>query len=521
MKKRAIRSFSQGLVIFVIYFLTARFGLGIDAVGGFATLVWLPTGISLAAVLLGGLHLWPAISLGAFVANLLSGAPFFVACGIAIGNTLEAVIAASFLKRSGFYRSLERLQDVWGLLFYAVILSTLVSTTIGVLSLWAGKNITTAMIYPTWIAWWIGDMISNLVIAPLILIWSTRQHITYRGWQTVELIGVMILLFFVGYIVFIGISNESKMLLSVTYLVFPPLIWTSLRFSSRETITAIFLLSIFALVSTASGFGPFYRESVSSSLLYLQSFLATVAITALLLTAAVSERKYLEKKKDEFISVASHELKTPLTTLKAYAQLLNRRFAKVGNKNLSLYTKRINIQIDKLTKLVLELLDIGKIQEGKMTLKKTSFLLEELIREVVQDIEKATRHSIIIKGVKNTRVTADQDRIAQVLVNLLTNATKYSTSAQKIIIRILSTSEQITVSIQDFGIGIPIGEQHNIFKRFYRLDTSTTKEVSLGLGLYITKEIIERHNGKIWVESPSSDKKYPGSIFYFTLPLDH
>ncbi|MDP9178641.1 MAG: MASE1 domain-containing protein, partial [Gemmatimonadota bacterium] len=174
MKKQAAFA-AEILMLATLYILAARAGLKLDAVGGFATLVWPPTGIALAALLIRGYRLWPGVAIGAFVANVLTGAPIPVALGITLGNTLEALLGAYALRRiPDFQRTLDRLIDAFGLLVIAAVMSTAVSATIGVLSLQLGGIISSSELAETWRAWWLGDMIGDLVVAPVILVWSAR-----------------------------------------------------------------------------------------------------------------------------------------------------------------------------------------------------------------------------------------------------------------------------------------------------------------------------------------------------------
>ena len=251
----------------------------------------------------------------------------------------------------------------------------------------------------------------------------------------------------------------------------------------------------------------------------MQSFLGVTSGTVMLLAAAVVERKSLEKKKDEFISVASHELRTPLTSARLLTQLLQRRFEKKKDRQSSLYLARINNQIDRLSRLVIELLDLRKIQEGKMDFRMEKFNIYDLVKEIAYDLSKSSNRKIVIKEKHNFKVTADRDRIGQVITNLASNAIKYSPKNKQIIIRIIKEDGFIKIAIQDFGQGIPEEEHQKIFGRFYQIEGGSRKD-SMGLGLFIAKEIVDRHKGKIWVESPSliGNRKVKGSTFYFTLP---
>src|SRR2546428_9165117 len=166
------------VVLGVCYVATAKFGLSLDAVHSVATAVWPPTGIALVALVLGGCRLWPGIAVGAFLVNLWAGAPVPVACGIALGNTLEALVGTVLLQRlAGFSPALDRLRDVLSLVVLAAGLSTLVSATVGVTSGWLGGIIPTATFGKAWRTWWLGDAMGDLVVAPLLFVWSGRGRL--------------------------------------------------------------------------------------------------------------------------------------------------------------------------------------------------------------------------------------------------------------------------------------------------------------------------------------------------------
>ncbi len=169
---------APSFLLVVAYVVTARLGLMMDAVAGFATLVWAPTGIALAALLRGGRRLWPGVFIGAFVVNAWVGASPPVAAGIATGNTLEAILGAAALTRVGLDPRLQRVRDVGWLILLGAGASTVASATIGVASLYAGGIVPVSALAPTWRAWWVGDAIGDMVIASLLLVWSSgpRWH---------------------------------------------------------------------------------------------------------------------------------------------------------------------------------------------------------------------------------------------------------------------------------------------------------------------------------------------------------
>jgi signal transduction histidine kinase len=511
-----MRQVSKIFLLFLVYFVTAKIGLSLGAVNHFATPVWPPTGISLAALLIFGHKLWPGIFLGALLVNLISGAPPFVSLGIAAGNTLEALIAVWILNKVGFRISLERLKDSLYLIFGAAIFSTLISSIIGAASLYLGGVIKVTAIKETWFTWWVGDMLGNLVVAPLLLAWFRRPK--YRGdlTHTLEVILVFLILALSGSIVFRGFLGISSISLPITYMVIPPLIWISVRFSQRASATAIFGLSLIAIWGTIEGYGIFANPNLSHSLLTLEGFLGVHAITFLILSSLIAERKELERKKDEFIGIASHELKTPITTLKAYIQLLGN--PPLSSAKFSEYLPRINREIDRLIKLVSDLLDFNQVRTEKMQFQLEPFFIDELIDTVVKDIQVNSRREIIYKKNKTVQIslTADKYRIEQVLINLLLNAVKFSPNGKGVYVSILKHKQFVRVNVKDHGIGIAQKYHKEIFTKFFQAKEKSKEAYSgLGLGLFISSEIIKQHGGEIWVES----KEGKGSTFCFKLPL--
>jgi len=505
------------LTFFAIYFSTAKLGLSLGAVNRFATLVWVPSGLAMAAILLFGYRLWPGILMGAFLVNLLNGAPLLVAVGIGIGNTLEALSGAYILKRYEFSHALDHLRDVLLLVLLAMPLSAFISATIGVSSLFLGKVIAFSSSYSTWGAWWIGDMISILILTPFLLTWSKWPHgkVPVKIFAEIGLLTLFVLV--VGLIVFLGLFRTDHRVYPVTYLVFPPLIWASLRFGPRGALSAIFALSILAVVGTIKGLSPFTSGRLSDNLVLLQSFMGILAVTSMILAAVMAERREFEQRKDEFISMAGHELKTPLTSLQGYIELLHMKFAQQGNQETLSYLAKMATQINKLSKLITDLLDLSKMQAGKLAFAEEAVDVDALIREIVENLQYTTsQHQISIEGMAQREIVGDQERLGQVLINLITNAIKYSPHAKKIIVHLAHTHDTLTISIQDFGIGIPKAYQEKIFERYFRVYSGKDRTYpGLGIGLYIAYQIIERHSGKMWVESCEGQ----GSTFSFSLPF--
>ncbi|MEO5783453.1 MAG: PAS domain S-box protein, partial [Ginsengibacter sp.] len=232
----------------------------------------------------------------------------------------------------------------------------------------------------------------------------------------------------------------------------------------------------------------------------------------------INEQKIKEEQKDEFISIASHELKTPLTIAKTYIQLLSQTFDESSKENERemIFTKKANASIDRLNRLISELLDVSKIQSGNLPLHITSFNFDEIFTDTIENLQLTLpKHSIIYSGKTKKQVSGDKERLQQVIINLINNAAKYSPDADKIFVHISDCDKgEIKVEIKDSGIGIAKTDLEKIFERYYRVENMTGQFQGLGIGLFISSEIIRRHNGKLGAES----KPGVGSTFYFTLP---
>jgi signal transduction histidine kinase len=288
-----VREAAQIIGLATVYVVVARLGLMLDAVAGFATLVWPPTGISLVALLCFGRRLWPGVAIGAFVANVLTGAPAEIALGISLGNTLEALAGAYALSKiPGFRPSLDTRRDVLSLVF-AAIASTALSATIGVTSLLAGGLVAQDRYKETWIAWWIGDLIADLVVAPLLFVWWTPRNSNDPPRNKLETLALAISVVVAGVLIYESPAGTASgtSVVRQSYVFFPLLMWAALRFGQRETVATTFVVVVIAIAGTAMGRGPFVQPVLHQSLLGLQTFMAISAATFLVFGAAISERR--------------------------------------------------------------------------------------------------------------------------------------------------------------------------------------------------------------------------------------
>ncbi|AZA83134.1 hybrid sensor histidine kinase/response regulator [Chryseobacterium lactis] len=236
----------------------------------------------------------------------------------------------------------------------------------------------------------------------------------------------------------------------------------------------------------------------------------------------IDGQKKAEKEKDEFLSIASHELKTPLTSIKAYIQLLDRKLKLDKDSSEAGFVAKAQNQIEKLNTLITDLLDVSKIENGKLKINKKPVNLENVISNAIDTILQThdeNKVKIERHGVKpDILIPLDEIRIEQVLINFLTNAIKYSPNNNQVIVTTFvdEEAEEVRVNVTDFGIGIPDFKQEAVFKKFYRVEESSLQFQGMGIGLFICSEIIKQHHGNVGVSSIMNE----GSTFYFTLPLN-
>ncbi|MGQ9488115.1 MAG: MASE1 domain-containing protein [Armatimonadota bacterium] len=279
-----------------VYLATAKLGLQFAYAHEMATLIWMPTGISLAAVLLGGYGLLPGVALGTFLSVATADVPLWVAGTTAVGNTLEAFAGAFFLGRyARFDPALQRIRDVWALLMWAALFSTLFSATIGVVSLAFSKAITWAEFPKVWLIWWLGDAMSDVLIAPLVLVWSRVPR-----WQLVRALEFILMIALVSIATTVGfggwIPSPRVEAYPLAFAVFPFFIWAALRFEQYGSTAASFVSALFAVWWTVQGRGPFAGVGLHESIALLWVFMLATTLPPLLLAVSVCERRRAEEE---------------------------------------------------------------------------------------------------------------------------------------------------------------------------------------------------------------------------------
>ena len=231
----------------------------------------------------------------------------------------------------------------------------------------------------------------------------------------------------------------------------------------------------------------------------------------------MTERRAIEQRKEDFISIASHEMKTPLTSIKGNLQLLQRRAQRNGHEEYNSGFETTTKSVARLERLVYDLLDVSKIQSGKLEFNYAPFRFDELINEAVSSVQVSSpSHQIVVTGQTEIEVVADYGRVEQVVINLLNNAIKYSPESNSVAIHVSLLAGYVKAAITDSGVGIHRRDHKKIFERFYRADQIVEKFPGVGIGLYVCNQIIKEHKGTLWVESDEGQ----GSVFNFTLPIN-
>ena len=304
-------------ILTAIYVVAGKLGLRLAFVHASATAVWPPTGIAIAAFLIFGLRVWPAILIGAFLVNVTTAGTVLTSIGLGIGNTLEGIVGAYLVNRfAGGRNAFERAPDVFKFALVAAIISTTVSATVGVTTLAASGFARWSDYGAIWLTWWLGDVSGDLVVAPVVLLWSARPRVRWRRAHALEAAGLFLALLVTGQLVFGGLFPSDVKHYPLEFATIPLFLWAAFRFGSRETATAILLMSGLAIWGTLKGYGPFVQRTQNESLLLLQAFMAVVSVSTLALAAVIAERRRVEARL-RHLSVSD-----PLTGLANYRQLM-------------------------------------------------------------------------------------------------------------------------------------------------------------------------------------------------------
>ena len=380
LRKPSIKNVALFLALAAVYFIAGKLGLRLAYANASATAVWPCSGIAIAALLLGGLRLWPGIFAGAFLVNVSTAGTVATSLAIASGNTLEALAAAYLVMQSaGGRNAFQRSQNIFRFALFAGILATVISATLGSTTLVVSGLASWSNFTTIWSTWWLGDGVGAVIVTPLILLWVENPRLSWSRRQVLELMFLFGGLFLTAWSVFGNGLHSVVRNYPFEYLCFPFLIWAAFRFGRRKAATAIAVLAIVATWGTIHGFGPFSRVSQNTSLLLLQSFMGIAALTTMVLAAEATEHRHAE---EHVRHLADSD---PLTGLANYRRLV---------EALDTEIKRYNRSRTPFAILLLDMDQLKKINDthGHLVGSRALIRLADILRLHCREVDVAARY---------------------------------------------------------------------------------------------------------------------------------
>jgi signal transduction histidine kinase len=494
------------LFLALIYFAAGKFGLSLAFSNASATAVWPPTGLSLAAILLLGYRVTPAIFLGAFFVNWTTAGGIATSAGIALGNTLEAVAGAFLIRRFALGVNFpEHAVSVFKFFVLAGI-SALLSAAIGTFTLLAGSLVRPVDFFAVGFTWWVGDFVSAVILTPLIILWTRLPRGHWRLESALEILVLLICICGISGIVFGGGFNPEGTTYPLEYLGIPFLLWAAFRFGGHGATGVSFLISGIALYQTLRGRGPFAVINPNDSLLLLQSFMAVSSALSLVVAAVLLDQKRFQEERSHFVSAVSHELRTPLGVIKGGLDVIVQGFAGPVSAKQKEFLEVALKNVDRLTRLVNDILDFQRLQAKAFPLNLEDCNPSEILEETGKMAhfmagQKGITFSMEIENAL-PKIPADKDRLIQVLFNVLDNAIKF-TDKGSVSLAAQKRPMGIQILVTDTGPGIRPEDREKIFKPFGQIRSvkGGGKNRGTGLGLVISRKIIEQHGGRLDLES--------------------
>ncbi len=635
----------QIAILALVYFVAAKAGLSLAFGVKQVTLVWPPTGIAIAALLIFDRKIWPGILIGAFFANITTNETVAIASQIAIGNTLEALTAWYLLSKFKFDKEFEHIEDIVKFIIWGAIIPTMVSATIGTLTLGFGGTIGWQIYWQTWLTWWLGDAVGAIIFAPLILSLKDIKIFPFSFKKLLEFLALIVSTTFVSILIFTSYVSDTFSMYPTKYLVFPFMIWAALRFGVPGATWTSLLISVVSILGFIDGGGPFANlANPEIGLLLLQLLMAVFSVTSIILAAAIEEKKRTEGKveasekkfksliensyeaiilvnptgsilyaspsterilgyspqnlvgtdgfklifpedkpilvkslakllfdpknvqkienrvvtkngdvrwaeatgtnllqepevaaivinfrditdhkkldetKSEFVSLAAHELRNPLTNIRWYTETLLKTYLK--KDSISGYISEIYASTMKMTSLVNMLLNVSKVELGTLSDQPEEVDIVAIAKDVVQNqMHDAKKKDIELTAnydEKSIVDYVDPSLVRIIIENLLSNSIKYTQDMGKITLSINKSGKEVMIAVKDNGVGIPESEKGKIFTKLFRAGNVRKRfPDGTGLGLYLVHAIVERLKGNISFES----KEGGGTKFVVSFPL--
>lgn len=549
------------VIVALLYWAGARLGLRLAFTNRNVTAVWPPTGIALAAMFIIGKRVWPGVFVGALVANITNGAGFETSLGIAVGNTLAPLAATEILHRLDFHATLDRVADVAAIVaagLFGMLVSATLGSTVLLLTGELGDSYGSA-----WTVWWIGDAMGVLIFAPAVFtVWASWGRERMPLYQRAEAALFLVLMVFASFL-FVAATQP------LWYLVIPLAIWGALRYRQPIAALTVAAVSSVSVVAVVNDLGPINNLPVTTRLVTLQLFNATLALTVMLFTAVAAERvrawdelqqaaneledrvrqrseelilaqraaaeasereatnlraaieriTKLESIKSDFLQLASHELRGPVGVIRGYVEMLSDGTFGRTPASMRQAMSVLDTKAEQMGRLVNQMLETARLETDDPVSERRVVDLSEVLRTTVDAAAALAppQHSFVIEDADAPApVYADPDQVGTILGNLLDNAVKYSPRGSVIRARMQRSNGSVAVAVSDSGIGIAEEDLELLFKSFSRVVTPDHANIpGTGLGLYISRKLAVLNDGDLTAASTAG----AGSTFTLTLPL--
>ncbi|MBI3269426.1 MAG: MASE1 domain-containing protein [Planctomycetes bacterium] len=535
------------------------------------TAVWPPSGVALAALLLGGARLWPGVLLGSLVVNAAwpeGGVSLFslsVSACMGLGGTASALLGSFLVRRhAGGTSCLERSGDTFRFALFAGPVSGAVAATVGVSTLVLAGRLPTGAFAATWTTWWLGDTAGVLLVAPPLFAWAAGRPEPADLRRGGEALVLTALLAVVGLVAFGG-WDLGPSWYPLAYVVVPGLVVAAFRFGARGATALTLFVAALALWGTVQGRGPFARPTRGESLALLQVFFAVIALTELVLCAVLAEARaralelarllaevrearaaaeQANRAKSTFLANMGHELHTPLNAVIGYSELVAEEVGELERPDLVGDLAKIGAAARSLDHILTDILDLARLEAGRMQVTPERFELAPFLQAACAEAEALAAKNASALTVRLSpelgAVRLDQPKLRQVVGNLLSNAAKF-TERGTIVLEAsraaaggagvprkgrgagagaradAETCDEIRVSVRDSGIGMTPVQVGHLFRAFTQADPSATRKFGgTGLGLAIAQEFCRLMGGAIEVVSAPGQ----GSTFTVRLPAE-
>ena len=498
-------------------------------------LIWPSAGLALSILFLEGIDLWPAIFLATLVAYAAQGLPWFMVLGLAVTNSIENIVGAAILRRSRFSPLLTNLRDVILLIFVSIGISILTPTLGSLLLLLSGTS--AAAVQVIWVPWWLGKMLSHLVMGALIMRWLVRWPLKRTRRQLFFWATSFLMLLASCYVVFWTPFTHVGPV-ALVYIVLVPLIWMALSIGPRGVTLALFSMTLLSIGGVLYGYHPTPAlMPVSSRLIQIEVFDAILTIIFLIfvsseegrklasralqehivrLEAAVQRISSEDRAKNEFLAILAHELRNPLAPILSSLELM--RLPRKDPHEEERLLDTMDGRVRTMARLLDDLLDISRISQKKFKLQKETVDLNAIVKRSVETaagLMQSKNHTLKVQLFEHpTWVSGDPVRLEQIVINLLNNAAKYTEPGGTITLHAERDTSWISICVKDTGVGIPHEMLKTIFEPFLQVEQKQQSE-GLGIGLALARRLAEMHDGSI---EAKSDGLGLGSEFIVRFP---